>query len=644
MTLSRQLYALIFFISAAMGTGSLLISIDNTRSYLVLQLASQTQNAVDSLGLSLVPHIKNHDVVIMDTMVNAVFDSGYYKSLSLKSMSGESIIERENTTSIEGVPQWFIQALSLQTAHADSVITTGWTQSGTLRLTAHPGFAYKKLWQTSIEILWWSILAFFISFIAALFILKTILKPLHAVEAQALAICDRDFPVLTDIPKTRELRQVVEAMNKMAIKLQRFVSILTERAEKYRKQAHYDEMTHLMNRTGFKAIAENTIKDHEHGGTGFVAVIRLAGFADYNKIHGHQAGDDVLRVLSKQLDKLCENYHDSIAARIGGVDFAVILPLAESDTAHAFARELSHSLDGLSSNLGVSGIAHIGLASFDQESRFGDILADADTALATAQRQGDNEYNLLNKRSDAMGNQAWRELIEHALAHNSIHFITQPVMGKKSHLLYSELLMRVHDAAGKDISPGSFTAMAERLELHEQLDHFAIEQATDMLETACDRSMALGINISTGSIKSFAFSSWLEKHLQAHEKIAGQLLFEITEHGILQSHAEAHRFVAIAHAHGARVVLEHFGTRLSSFQTLRELKLDYIKLDGSYIRHIADNSDNRFFLQTVTDIAHGLDIQVIAEHVECEQDYLALQALGINAMQGYYFAEPQPIR
>ncbi|OIO70860.1 MAG: GGDEF domain-containing protein [Zetaproteobacteria bacterium CG1_02_53_45] len=643
MTLSRQLYALIFFISATMGLGTLLISVDNTRSYLVLQLATQTQNAADSLGLSLVPHMKNHDIAAMDTMINAAFDSGYYKSLSLKSMSGEPIIERQNTSSIEGIPQWFIRTLTLETASADSVITTGWTQSGTLTLTAHPGFAYKKLWQTSIEILWWSLLAFFVAFIAALFILKAILKPLHAVEKQALAICDRDFAVVTDIPKTRELRKVVEAMNKMAVKLQSFISILTERAEKYRKQAHYDEMTQLMNRNGFKAIAENTIKDHKHGGSGFVAVIRLADFAGYNKKHGHQAGDDVLRELSKQLDKICENYHDSTAARIGGVDFSVILPLADSDTAHTFARELSHSLDGLSSNLGLPCIAHIGLASFDQESRFGGILADADTALATAQNQGNNEYNLLNKRSDAMGNQAWRELIEHAIAHKSVHFITQPVMGKNSDILYSELLMRVQDAAGKDISPGSFAAMAERLELNEQLDHFVIEQATAMLEKAPNRDMALGINISTGSIKSFAFSSWLERHLQTHEQIAGRLLFEITEHGVLQSHSEALRFVAIAHAYGAGVVLEHFGTRLSSFQTLRDLKLDYIKLDGSYIRNIADNSDNRFFLQTVTDIAHGLDILVIAEHVESEDDYQALQALGINAMQGYFFGKPQAV-
>jgi len=643
MTLSRQLYALIFFISAGMGIGTLLISVDNTRSYLVLQLASQTQNAVDSLGLSLVPHMKSRDIATMDTMVNAVFDSGYYKSLSLKNMSGELIIERENTSQVEGVPQWFIDTLTLETATADSVITTGWTQSGTLNLTAHPGFAYKKLWQTSIEILWWSLLAFFVSFIAALFILKAILKPLHAVENQALAICDREYPVVTDIPKTRELRQVVEAMNKMSIKLQSFISMLTERAETYRKEAHYDELTHLVNRNGFKAIAENTIKDHEHGGSGFVAVIRLADFAGYNKQHGHQAGDDVLRDIAKQLNSLCDTFQDSTAARIGGVDFAVILPLADTDTANTFARNLSLSLEGLSSNLAVTGVAHIGLTSFNQNSSLGDILADADTALATAQNQGNNEYFLLNTGSDAMGNLAWGELIHDALSHNNVRFIAQPVLSQGSDTLYSEMLMRVNNASGKGISPGSFAAMAERLELHEQLDQFVIEHATDILENSSGQSTALGINISTGSIKSYAFSSWLDQHLQAHRNIASQLLFEITEHGVLQSQAEANRFVDIAHAYGARIVMEHFGTRLSSFQTMRQLKLDFIKLDGSYVRNIADNSENRFFLQTVTDIAHGLDIQVIAEHVETAEDYHALQALGINAMQGYYFGEPQPI-
>ncbi|GAV19998.1 RNase E specificity factor CsrD [Mariprofundus micogutta] len=643
MTLSRQLYILILSVSVMMGAGTWLISVDNTRTYLMLQMATQTQNTADSLGLSLVPHMKARDIAVMDTMINAVFDSGYYKSLSLKSMQGEVLIERENTSSIEDVPEWFINGLKLDSPQASSIITTGWTQSGTLNLEAHPGFAYKKLWDTSYAMLWWSLLVIIISFLVSFMALKAILKPLYAVEKQALAICDREFPVVTDIPKTRELKKMVEAMNMMTAKVQSFISMLTERAEKYREQAHYDEMTHLMNRNGFKAVVENCIKDQEHAGSGFVALIRLADFAAYNKKHGHQDGDNLIIEVARLIDSLCDSYHGSTAARIGGIDFAVLLPLADPDTTSAFGHELSCSLEGLSSNHQVEAIGHIGLASFHQNSSFGDILADADTALASAQSQGNNEYNILSSNNDAMGNQAWAALIKNALSHNNVRFIAQPVMDQNSNSIYSELLMRVIDDAGKEIRPGPFAAMAERLALNEKLDQFVIQRATTLLEHATDQNSILGVNISAASVKSSTFSTWLEKHLQTHNKAAARLLFEITEHGVLQSFGEANHFVDIAQANGARIVMEHFGTRLSSFQSLRQLKLDYIKLDGSFVRNIADNSDNRFFLQTVTDIAHGLDIQVIAEHVENVDDFHALQALGINAMQGYYFGEPQPI-
>jgi len=259
MTLSRQLITLIFVTFVLIFSGTFWISVENTRSYLMLQLATQTQNAADSLGLSLVPYMQKKDIAAMDTMVNAMFDSGYYKSLKLTNMAGDMLIERENTSRQEGVPQWFINQLRLETPTADSIITTGWTQAGRLQLTAHPGFAYKKLWQTTVDMLQWSLLAFFASLIAVLLILRAILRPLDAVEQQALAISEREFPVLENIPRTRELRRVVLAMNKMSAKVEGFISKLTERAELLRQEAHYDALTGLINRRGFLAQLNNII-------------------------------------------------------------------------------------------------------------------------------------------------------------------------------------------------------------------------------------------------------------------------------------------------------------------------------------------------------------------------------------------------
>jgi len=641
MTLSRQLIMLIIGTVILVFLGTFWISVDNTRSYLMLQLATQTQNAADSLGLSLVPYMKKNDIAAMDTMVNAMFDSGYYKSLKLTNMAGKVLIERKNTSQQEGVPQWFIHYLTLDTPTADSIITTGWTQAGRLQLTAHPGFAYKKLWQTTVDMLQWSLLAFFLSLAAVLVILKAILKPLDAVEQQALAIGEREFPVVDQIPRTRELRRVVLAMNKMSAKVVGFISKLTERAEDMRQEAHYDVLTGLINRRGFLAQLNNIIKDNETGGSGALAVIRMRDFANYNQQLGHQAGDDLLVEVGQMLNEVSDQYQGSTTARISGTDFAIILPLADAALADEFGALFSAKLDALAARLKVDAIAQIGIACFDSNVPIGHILADADTGLSLAEHDGVRNYAVQIKTSEATGNQEWRLLIEDVIQHGHIRLQAQAIVDQQRQNIYSEVLVRVSNDAADNISPAAFTSMAERLDMNTMLDRHVIGLAGQVLQRGAGKK--LGINIAAGSIRDEDFLAWLGDYFKQHRDVACLMHFEVIEHGMLQDVEAASRFIALVHAYGAKVVMEHFGTRLSSFQTLRQLKLDYIKIDGSYTRHIAEHSDNRFFLQTVADIAHGLDIQVIAEHVESEADFHSLQGIGINAMQGYYLGETQPL-
>jgi len=641
MTLSRQLIALISITFLLIFSGTFWISMNNTRSYLMLQLASQTQNASDSLGLSLAPHLQRKDIAAMDTMVNAVFDSGYYKSLKLTTMSGKTLIERESSIQIKNVPLWFINHLRLQTPAAESIITTGWKQAGRLTLTAHPGFAYKKLWDITTQTFEWSLLAFVISMISVLLILKTILRPLNAVEKQALAICNREFPVVDEIPRSRELKRVVTAMNRMSRKLQSSITLLTERAEKMRHQAYDDELTGLINRRGFNAILNNTVKDREKGGVGALALIRVADFEAYNHRYGHQAGDDLLVDITTRLIQLSKHFQDSTVSRVGGGEFAVLLPLADVKTATEFATGCSKSLEELNESIQADAIGYIGITTFENGDSLTDILAAADAAQVQAQHFGPNQFHIQHNRNEAPGNQAWKKLIEDALSQQHINFLSQAILDPRQQPIYREVLFRIRDNEGKDVSPGTFAAMAERLLLHRRVDQFVIESILHRLKQ--QPGIPLGINLSFRSIQDADFMQWLEKTLQAHPESTHALLFELTESGLLQAGDAAGSLIDLAHRHGVRIVMEHFGARLSSFQTLRKIKLDFIKLDGSYIHNMKSNSDNQFFLQTVTDIAHGLDIKVIAEQIETEDDFIAVKALGINAMQGYHFGEPEPL-
>ncbi|MBL4775461.1 MAG: EAL domain-containing protein [Mariprofundus sp.] len=643
MTLFRQLISLIVVTFLLIFAGTFWISLENTRSYLMLQLATQTQNATDALGLSLVPFMQAKDIAAIDTMVNAVFDSGYYQSLSLQTMAGDRLIERANTSHIEGVPAWFIAYLALETPQAESIITTGWRQAGRLQLVAHAGFAHQKLWQTSIDILYWSMITFMVALVAVLLILRVILKPLAAVEQQALAISQHEFVRLENIPRTRELRRVVMAMNQMSAKIAAFIAQLSERAEQMQQDAHYDALTGLVNRRGFEARLDNVLRDKEQGGHGCLVLIRMHDFAAYNKSFGHVAGDTLLCELGKLLRRLSEPYVAATAARITGTDFAVILPLSDANMADQFGALLSRDLDELSSTLMVADIAQTGIACFDSDSEIGAIMADADVGLSLAQHQGGNAYALQSSKSEALGNMAWQDLICQAMQHDHIHLLAQRVVSAQGQHVYSEVLMRIQDKADKAVSPGSFAAMAERLGLAGKLDRYVLERVAQILESESSAQSGvqkLGVNISARSIRDESFLTWLNSFFNQHKGIVRQMYFEISEHGLLQDISAMQLFVERVHAFGGVVVMEHFGTRMSSFQNLRQLKLDYIKLDGSYVRNIAAHSDHRFFLQTVADIAQGLGIKVIAEHVETADEFDHLKTLGIHAMQGYYFGEP----
>lgn len=644
MTLSKQLIALISGMFLLIFIGTFWISVENTRSYLMLQLETQTQNIADSFGLSLASHMQRKDIAAVDTMVNAAFDSGYYKSLTLSDISGKIIIERDNTSKIEGVPAWFIQRLTLETPQVESIITTGWMQTGRLTIVAHPGLAYKKLWQTTQQTFWWSVMAFVASLGAVLLLLRTILHPLKAVEQQALAICDREFPVQEQIPRTRELKRVVLAMNNMSEKLRDFIHKLSDRAEKMHKEAHEDALTGLRNRRAFNTMLESILHAREEGMVGSLVIVRMSAFADYNKQHGIQAGNELLVDIAKKLHEISMQYSTAEVFRMSGTDFSMLLPKTDLVLADEVGRSLSDAMNALAITYNIEELAHIGIALFKDGYQMSEILSDADAALASARYMGVNSYAVQRKKSEALGNDAWKKLIESSLSHKKIELLGQPVFNKLGEVLYKEVFIRIRDEFGEAIAPGVFVSMADRLALSEQLDKLVIMQATELIEKNTTVYGVLAVNLSVYSISKPSFRNWLMQHFDKHSDLGNRLIFEVSEQGLMPHIESAKNFVDLLHSKGSQIVMENFGTRLSSFQTLHQLKVDFIKMSGGYTRDIANHGDNRFFLQTVTDIAHGLGIKVIAEQVETEGEAKALEKTGIYVMQGYYLGVPELLR
>ena len=221
MTLFKQI-ASIFSIFIILIIGSVMyLNFNSANQFIQNQLYTTAEDTATSLGLSLSMNIpqNDEDISTMETMVNAIFDRGYYESITLIDMEGNTLIENKNIFKVKNVPDWFLNNVKLKVSTAQTQISSGWIPYGTLSVKLHTGHAYIQLWNIFIEIL--TTFAFLVSLVLLIlyFVLTFILKSLKGVEKQAMAITNNDFIIQEDEPFTTEFKNVVKGMNKMVVKV-----------------------------------------------------------------------------------------------------------------------------------------------------------------------------------------------------------------------------------------------------------------------------------------------------------------------------------------------------------------------------------------------------------------------------------------
>ncbi len=333
MTLSRQLITLIvaLFIIGLLGT--LAISLNNTRHFLITQLESHAQDTATSLGLSLSPPMANNDLPTMNSMVDAIFDRGYYQEITIKRIDGSMLIERRNPLRIEGVPTWFVERIPLSTPEGEALVMSGWRQAATVHVRSHPGYAYAELWRNGMETLWWFSAVALGTLVLGLLMLRMVLRPLRAVEAQAEAICARDYRLQAKLPRTRELRRMVEAMNRMSSKVKLMFDEQAQSSERLREHAYKDPVTGLGNRRYFDTQLQHLMVTPEEFGQGALLLVQISDFKGFNDRHGYQAGDALLRRAAALISECCAPGKACSVTRLGGADFAVVAALTTASDA-----------------------------------------------------------------------------------------------------------------------------------------------------------------------------------------------------------------------------------------------------------------------------------------------------------------------
>lgn len=652
MTLLRQLIIVIAALFALLFAGSVAINIHNTRTYLNEQLRSISQDTATSLGMSLSPHIAKGDMATVESMVGAIADSGYYSEVAVTDLGGKAMVERKQSTVIKGVPAWFVNWVSLEAPRGEALVMAGWKQAGMVHVSANPGYAYATLWNNSVGASWWFLGISGFALLLGALILRQVLHPLRAVEAQAKAICNREYPIQDQVPWTIELRNVVSAMNLMTAKVKEMFREQTDTIERMRADTYADATTGLANRKYFDVHLGQMTKSRKLSAatTNALLWIELDDFKNYNERKGYQAGDDLLRGCGALIEKTCKEMPnlEYLTARLGGANFAVVAQSVVEKDALALAWKIAASFSGLQEKglTDTVNIGHVGVA-IHHEQAADQLLSEAQMALRMAQVKGPNSVHVNDSRTvtefGAYTEQDWVEILGSMRKNNRIVLYRQPCLSCKDdkQIVQYEALLRVVGKDGKLIPANVVIPMAKHLHLTMVIDKNIVSETLARLERPENAGLVIAVNLFPMSIQDSGFVAWLCDTLRQHASVAPRLALEMIEYGATDDLDALRGWVEQVSRTGAKTGLDQVGRGFKSFDYLSRLKLDYIKIDGGYTRNIHESKDNQFFVDSLVKYAHGHNIYVIAESVENREEWDMLKSLRVDGVKGYGVGQPE---
>ncbi|MDI3358593.1 EAL domain-containing protein [Pseudomonas sp. UYIF39] len=648
MSLFKQLLIAICLFLVIAFTGSFVVSLESSRTQYVNQLRSHAQDAATALALSLTPSID--DPAMVELLVSSIFDSGYYASIRVVDLkTDQTIVERSGIPAVNNVPDWFVKMIGLEAAGGDALVSRGWEQAARVEVVSHPMFALAKLWQSALGSLGWLLICGAVSAVLGALLLRRQLKPLDYMVKQSHAIARREFLSLPELPRTPELRRVVQAMNQMVEKLKALFQEQAVRSEKLRAESYQDNLTGLANRRYFEMQLNARVSNPEQTSSGYLLLLRVSDLAGLNQRLGGQRTDQLLIAVGEQLSRECAKYPETLnlVTRIRGGEFAVLAPGLVREEALQLAQNLDSALASLHATgaTDVASVASIGLAPFVYGDSPQAVLGLGDQALAQAEGQGDSSWVCLDHSASASvgdDHHAWHKLLDQALSRQRFELYFQPVVAAQDTqlVLHYKVLSRLIDDEGQTIPAGRFLPWLERFGWTARLDRLMLER---VLEQMADHEESLALNLSSATLADPQALNKVFEILRQHSDLGERLTLEIGEEQ-LPEQAMLEELTRRLHELGFSLSLQRFGGRFSMIGNLARLGLAYLKIDGSYIRAIDQESDKRLFIEAIQRAAHSIDLPLIAERVETEGELMVIREMGLYGVQGQLFGEPKPWR
>jgi len=427
-------------------------------------------------------------------------------------------------------------------------------------------------------------------------------------------------------------------------------------SEKLSYQASHDMLTGLINRHEFERRLENTLNQgDDNQETHAVLFIDMDQFKVINDTSGHMAGDQLLIQLGNIMREQVRQ-HDSVA-RLGGDEFAILLQYCSTNDASNIADKLRLAIDAFNfvwEERQFKVTVSIGVVNIDHtDTSVTNILREADTCCYMAKDKGRNRIQIHQKGDDITAlhqkEMDWVSRIHSGIADRRFILFGQEIVSLNSHSpeKHLELLVRYQDDDGSLIPPGAFLPAAERYCISPKLDRYIIESAFHLLSTntqLLNEFESFGINLSGLSLGDKEVLQTISQLISAHPTLQNKINFEITETAAISNLQDACSFISQLKGIGCSFSLDDFGSGLSSFGYLKSLPVDYLKIDGSFIRDILDDPIDLAMVRSINDIGHLMGKKTVAEFVENDAIKEQLQLMGVDFAQGYGIAKPCPLK
>ncbi|MES2741728.1 MAG: EAL domain-containing protein [Pseudomonadota bacterium] len=421
-------------------------------------------------------------------------------------------------------------------------------------------------------------------------------------------------------------------------------------------EASHDALTGLVNRREFETRLLRTLERAHHSGGNDAALLYmdLDQFKIVNDSCGHSAGDELLKQLASLYTEHVRE-RDTLA-RIGGDEFALIVEHCSLAEAVAVAekildatRNFRYGCQGQLFQLGIS----IGLTPIDRSLlSIEEALRRADHACYIAKESGRNRMyvhysdnvDFAQRRSDMH----WVTKLASAFQNDQLQLYYQPILalGDGGMRRHYEILLRMKNGASEPIGPGTFLPAAERYDVILKIDRWVLKQTLDWLERHPDHTTDLemcSINLSRRSLADLSFHKFAADLIDASTVPAEKLCFEITENGAIANMQKTIEFIEALSARGCRFSLDDFGSGMTSFAYLKQLPVDFIKIDGSFIQMMSSSAVDYEMVRFTNDISHMMGRKTIAEYVSDPAILSSLREIGVDFAQGYWVGEPRPL-